>query len=307
MKGHAVRPLIIGGTGFIGRRLVARAVQSGAEVVVMTRSGKSQADGSTAMRGDISVRSDVDQAFRQSDPTHVIVLAACGVSGRPSLRDLYEVNVTGVANVLSVVAELAPSTHVLMTGSGFEYGPSAAPLTENNPVAPFTPYGLSKAAGFFTARLWQNELPLTWLRLFGVYGPGEPASRLLPSVLRAAERGDSVRLSACDQLRDFLYVDDAADGIWNCLMTEPKSMQVMNLASGSGVTLKHFVEHFAAILREAGLRVQLDFGALPYRPGEPMTYLADIRRLQGSVGWRPATSMRDGLQKTARGDVYSQR
>src|SRR5439155_25919027 len=112
-----------------------------------------------------------------------------------------------------------------------------------------------------------------------VYGPGEQADRLLPSLQRAAVASTRVSLTAGDQLRDFTYVEDVAEGLLRLAAAETRPQAaIVHLATGRLTSVRTFAETAAAVFGIDPLR--LDFGAMPKRPDEIRYGPVDIARLR---------------------------
>jgi nucleoside-diphosphate-sugar epimerase len=125
--------------------------------------------------------------------------------------------------------------------------------------------------------------------MFFLYGPGEDPRRLVPSVARALHAGERAKVTDGTQVRDFLHVTDAARAFVALLMSDVAG--AVNIGSGTGVSLRHIVE---TLERLAGRRNAVAFGAIPTRPDEPPSIVADITKLK-TTGWRQHVSLDDGL------------
>jgi UDP-glucose 4-epimerase len=125
----------------------------------------------------------------------------------------------------------------------------------------------------------------TWARLFFLFGPYEPRSRLVPSVITSLLRGETAKCSEGWQERDFLYVCDAASAL--IALLESDVVGPVNVASGTAIAVRTLVERLVA--RAGGGRV--DFGALPTRSDDPFRIVADVTRLRAEVGWTPETGL----------------
>jgi nucleoside-diphosphate-sugar epimerase len=134
------------------------------------------------------------------------------------------------------------------------------------------------------------------VRLFTVYGPGEHATRLLPSLMNAARLGATVSLTTGDQPRDFTYVDDAVEGLLRTGARSGASGWLLNVATGRLTTVRQFAEAAAAVL--AIPRDRLRFGALPQQPGEMYHGEVSTARVDRVLGWHPAVSITDGVHRT---------
>ena len=178
-------------------------------------------------------------------------------------------------------------------GSQAEYGPSAAPLREDDCLRPATMYGAAKAAAghlcvALAARLGMSA---AWVRAFSIYGPGERANALVPDVVRALAAGAPFPLSSCEQRWDYLYEDDAAEAL--VLALEAEDVRgFLNLASGDARPLRETV----TLLRDRiAPGARLLFSAVP---GQPQDLLADTSRVRASLRWAPTVSLEDGLRRT---------
>ena len=124
--------------------------------------------------------------------------------------------------------------------------------------------------------------------------------RLLPYIVRNARVGSPVEVTACEQIRDFIYVRDLASLFWRALECSPANgqLRILNVGSGSPVPLRVFVCTVAQVLQEEGVRAQVKFGARPYRAGEPMYYAADTGLMATILGNPPVTPLEVGVRDT---------
>jgi nucleoside-diphosphate-sugar epimerase len=212
---------------------------------------------------------------------------------------MFSTNVAGTSALIEVAAQLGCRAFVY-TGTCSEYATpeSAEPLDEYAPLAGATLYGASKAAAGLWGQALSQSLGMAfqWMRLFGVFGAGEASYRLLPHVAARLHRGESVPLTPGEQWRDFLYVEDTAAGLRLAAEAALDGRTgPFNLCSGRGVTVKWMAERIAALLgKPASL---LEFGAMPYRPGEPLWLVGRAERFAAAAGFRPSLSIEDGLAR----------
>jgi UDP-glucose 4-epimerase len=284
LKGR--RCLVTGASGFIGQVLVRKLLAAGAIV---------HAPGRTEL--DLDVESSIRRTVRDFAPEKVFHLAAKGVAGVGSLETLRETNVRGTRRLVAELNLLPHSPTVTLLGSGFEYAAKETPLKEVDALSPFSDYGISKIEAAAAAREAASRLSVAWVRLFNVYGPGEPPGRLLPHIVSQSRKGLPTEVTAGEQLRDFTHVDDVAEGIMR-LAAQPAvgpGWETFNLGTGTSTRLHAFMSLVVAALANHGVVSDLRLGARPYRPGEPMVYLPDISRLQKAVGWLPATPLDIGV------------
>ena len=296
-KGRKV--LITGATGFLGRHLVEMAAETGAIVITTSRSEATTGSaGHVAM--DLCDRAGVLAMLREVAPSGILHTAVAGASEEVGFAQLMRTNLVGTENLLAAALALPQPPTVVLAGTGYEYAPQSRDLTEGDPVCPTTPYGISKAAAAFCAGIYATQMPITLLRIFNVYGPGEREPRLLPYIAACAKAGRVVELSDCEQVRDFVFVKDVAALFWRALECSPRDrrLRILNVCSGSPVPLKQFVTVVLEALRERGLSPQAKFGVRPYRAGEPMYYAGDTGRLQETLGMLPSTNLQAGIRQT---------
>jgi nucleoside-diphosphate-sugar epimerase len=128
-----------------------------------------------------------------------------------------------------------------------------------------------------------------------VYGPGEYAGRLLPSLLAGARENRPIPLSAGAQKRDFVYVEDAAEALLRLGTSEAPS-GIVNVATGRLTSVRRFVQAAAAVLDIPP--EHLRFGALQPRFEESEHGDVSITKLRRLTGWAPRTGIEKGIRKT---------
>jgi nucleoside-diphosphate-sugar epimerase len=129
-----------------------------------------------------------------------------------------------------------------------------------------------------------------WLRFFYQYGPFEDPRRLIPSITLPLLRGEPVRFNAGEQVRDFLHVEDVATAVGAVALSGLQGP--VNIGSGQPVTIRSVVETLAELCGGPDL---VEFGAVPYRRGEPAFVCARTEKLRTGTDWRPRYELRSGL------------
>ena len=185
---------------------------------------------------------------------------------------------------------------VVIAGSCAEYHTEGGVCVESaTPLVPITLYGASKhalqvAVSSFAATA---GLSAAWARVFHLYGPREQPRRLVPSVVRHLLRQEQVPCSEGSQLRDYLYVDDAAAALVSLLESSVEG--AVNVASGVPIAVRDFVQRIACQIGRSDL---LRLGALARCIGDPDVLVANVDRLTCEVGWRPSVGIDVGLART---------
>jgi len=163
------------------------------------------------------------------------------------------------------------------------------------PLKPTTTYGVCKHALqlLLHALGRQRGSSTAWGRLFSLYGPHENEERLVASIIRSILQEQPALCSPGDQIRDFLYVHDAADALVALLDSDVSG--AVNIASGVPVAVRQVIEELALQLQRPDL---IRLGALPAPEHEPLQLLADVMRLRNEVGWTPQYDLTRGLAET---------
>jgi len=292
------RVLITGATGFLGPHVVAAGLALGADIHTFSASGSVPGVTSWAVR--IEDRQAVAEAVACIRPKAVLHLAAAGVTyGTSAIGELLNVNVNGLDCLLSAVSE-AGGCPFIVAGSGFEYAPREHAIAETDEIGPVSAYGVSKAAASLTASLYASRMPLTLLRIFNVFGAGEGDSHVLPYVVGRTQLGLPTDLTPGGQIRDYVYAGDVAECFWRVLATPWASgrMRVLNVGSGSSITLRELVELIGEELSDRGRAPRLAFGARPYRSNEVMYFAPRVDCLCRTLGWLPNGDIRLNIGRT---------
>lgn len=293
--------LVAGGTGFIGRRLVAKLLAAGANVTILHRGRSPLPAECQSLVVPNWTQADLASALTGLHFDGVFNLAAYGVM--PAERDpetMSRINVAGADQFLRHAIAM-DSKFFIHAGSSAEYRERAGtePLLETDPLERVKLYGASKAAATeaLLAAAHAAGFPLIVGRLFGVYGAGEAPHRLLPSLVAKLNRGERVPLSEGHQVRDFVHVDDAAEGfvaLASAARTS-NSPAVVNLCSGEGVSVRDFARHVARAM--AVPETLLGFGDLALRPDDVMHLIGSTAALQSLCNWRPRLSIDAGISE----------
>lgn len=300
------RCLVTGGAGFVGSHLVDGLLAAGHQVRVLDNLSTGD-EGNLAhlagrlrvLRGDLRDRDVVRAAM--SDVEVVFHLADISSVRRSIMAPIetIDVNVRGAMQVLQVAQE-SGVRRVVLASSAAVYGDSAnLPLRESEPPAPLSPYAVHKLACEHLARVFSQMygLETVALRYFNVYGERQRVdaeyASAIPQFADLIARGEApVIYGDGEQTRDFIHISDAVAA--NLLAAESPAAagQVINLASGQGVSVNDVVRTLAEI---AGSRTPPRH--LPAQPGDIRHSVADIALAREALGFAPKVSLAEGLAR----------
>ncbi|MDA0265664.1 MAG: NAD-dependent epimerase/dehydratase family protein [Cyanobacteria bacterium] len=269
---------VTGGTGFIGSHFLMVALQAGHEIYAL-RQASSQPRLLLPLQPTWLEGKLTDNWSHTLDKCDALVhLAAAGVD--PVFSDwqtIFSVNVSQSLG-LWLQAKQAGVKRLVVCGSCSEYGYSGEQydfIPTTAPLQPTNAYAASKASaslaviGFSVQMGWEVVL----LRPFHVYGEGEADYRLWPSLRSAALAGEDFPMTAGEQVRDFMPVEQVAKHfLWACERSDiqPGKSMIENLGTGNPQTVRQFAEFWWSHWHATG---QLLFGKIPYRANEVMRYV----------------------------------
>ncbi|MFZ4584517.1 MAG: NAD-dependent epimerase/dehydratase family protein [Acidimicrobiia bacterium] len=298
------RVLVTGGAGFIGVNLVRVLKRHGWDAIAFDNFTTGHRDDAEAngfdeiIEGDIRDRDALTRAMRDSEATKVVHLAA--QAGVPtSIADPFydcELNVLGTLNAL-VAARDAGVGSFVMASSNAPLGEVEPPSSERVVPKPLSPYGASKLAGeaYCSAFAGSYGLATTALRFANVYGPfSYHKGSVVAGYFKAVQEGRPLVIYGDGtQTRDFVFVEDLAEGIAGALTLPAGKNSTVHLGSGTETTVNDLATF---VLKTVGEPVEVVHE--PARAGEVQRSCSDISNAQRLFGFDPSTRLEDGLSRT---------
>lgn len=288
--------IITGASGFIGSHCLPLLVKDGYEVHAITTSKKlPENENVTWHCQNLFDAVGVKRIFLELRPTHLLHFAWTTKHGAylNSIEN-YDWLKAGVT-ILQNFAE-AGGDRIVMAGTCAEYDWRYGFCSEQiTPLNPHSIYGICKnslqqlAASFCK----QAGLSLAWGRIFFLYGPRENHLRLVPSIINALLQGREAPCTSGTQIRDYLYVKDVASAFVKLLGNRFNG--TLNVASGKALTVGDLVR---AIAHQAGCQDLVHQGSFSERLEDPPVLLADTRRLDENVDWKPEYNLSEGVAET---------
>ena len=299
-----MRILVTGGAGFIGSNVADRLVAEGHDVAVLDNlsSGFREFVPARArlFEADLTDSAALERCLAEFRP-ELVNHHAAQIDVRKSVTDpVYDasINILGGLRLLEACTRHGVSKFVYASTGGALYGEGRQlPATEEHPINPEAPYGVSKHTLEHYLYLWKllHGLDYTVLRYPNVYGPrqnphGEAGVNAIFIGLMLHGKHPKI-FGTGDQVRDYLYVGDVVDA--NVIALERGSGEMLNLGTGVGTSVNDIVRELNSIL---GTR--LDPIHEPPRAGEVQRIYLDATRAKQVLGWAPRVSFRDGLTRT---------
>jgi UDP-glucose 4-epimerase len=306
------RALVVGGLGYIGTNLVAALFDAGADVSVVTPvRGRHHTQWATIEeRGGRMIEADVRHldAMRAAVSGHDVVFNVSGQSGalqsvQAPMLDL-DVNCAGNLALLEAIRLEAPSAKLVYAGSRLVYGaPHTLPVSEDHALAPLCPHGVHKAMveHYLTISRRLHGIRATALRITNPYGCGQPAERraygVINFLIHRALADQSLPIYGDGaQLRDYVFIADVVVALLLAGADQRSDGRVYNVGSGVGTSMIDMAQLVVKIVGS---------GRIEHQPWPPLVqeidtgdFVADVTRIEHEIGWRPATSLADGLRRT---------
>lgn len=295
------RVLVTGGAGFIGSRVVGRLISLGAEVQVLEAEGKqcNLAGTEKVVYAGMSDERIIEDTVLAYKPHYIFSLAAKLARDQSweLFSELFQVHVKNLEHLISAAGQAQELRRLVHVGTIDEYGKIEAPFKEADRENPQNPYALTKLMG---SRLVEyaaktGKIPAAVVRLALTYGPAQRRGMFVPDLIRSCIDGKEFSMTAGEQTRDFLYVDDAVEGILAVAAAQNVEGEIFNIGSGQPTKIRDAAE---MIRRETGNACTINFGAIPYREDENMDYWLDKKKAADRLGWMPKISLVEGLRST---------
>jgi len=264
----------------------------------------------TFIKGDIADKQTVDSIFEQYQPDIVVNLAAqAGVRYSIDNPQAYiDSNIIGFFNILEACRNY-PVKHLVYASSSSVYGSNKkVPYSTDDRVDnPVSLYAATKKSNELMAYAYSKlyNIPATGLRFFTVYGPvGRPDMAYFKFTNKLVKGEKILIYNYGDMYRDFTYIDDIVTGVINVMNKAPEpnedgvKYKVYNIGNNSPESLMNFVNILEQKLMKYGIiEAKAVKELLPMQPGDVYQTYADVSELVKDFGFKPSTSLEEGLDK----------
>jgi UDP-glucose 4-epimerase len=312
------RVLVTGGMGFIGSNLARQLVDLNADVLLLDSmipdyggnlfNIEGIEDRVRVNFGDVRNESIMDVLVRDRE---IIFNLAGQVSHIDSMRDPFtdlDINCRAQLSMLEACRKFNPSVKVVFAGTRQVYGkPDRLPVDENHLVRPIDVNGVNKAAGEYYHLLYNNAFGVRAcsLRLTNVYGPRQLIRHNRQGFIGwfirlAIEDGEIHVFGDGSQMRDFVFVDDAADAFLRAGACAACDGGVFNVGGAEPITHRDLVELLLDVARTGRVKY------VPWPPDKKAidigSFYSDSSKFAAATGWTPRVPLREGFQRTV--DFY---
>ena len=301
-----MRAVVTGGAGFIGSTLVDALVERGDEVHVVDdlSSGRREQVAAAARLHVLDVREPLADALADARPEVVFHLAAqtqVGV-GNEDPVGTFEHNILGTWTVLEACRQAPSVTSVVVASSDKAYGDrDGAAYLETDPLVARHPYAASKTCADVIAQTYAESygLPVAISRCGNMYGGGDLEwERIVPGTVRSLLRSERPVIRSDGQfVRDYLYVEDAADGVALLAQAVAERRELrgeaFNFAAGTRLSVLELVDRIRGLMG-----VDLEPEILDEAVNEIRDQRVDAGKARGKLGWTPRHTLDEGLRSS---------
>jgi nucleoside-diphosphate-sugar epimerase len=289
--------LAAGANGFLGRHLLTRLERSEANVHALSRSVPADANSVQWWQADLTNEHQICEIVASIRPDVIFHLASASHGGQDSqfVLPTFENDLRATVNML-LAAKSSNCDRVILVASLEE------PILDGRPITLSSPYAAAKVACSLYALMFHQlyGVPVTILRPFMTYGPGQKSYKVIPHTILSMLQGESPKLSSGARPVDWVYVEDIISAFLTAAISPEAIGATIDLGSGQLVPIREAVEYIQQLLPDAPPPL---LGALPDRMMESVR-CADTQSAERILGWKATTPLLTGLSKTV--DWYRQ-
>ena len=302
MTAQSGLPLVTGAAGFAGGHLVEHLLENEARVAAW---GHGPAPTSVPSSGrilwstvDVTDAEAVAAALAETRPSavfHCAGIADVHSTWSDSATAL-RVNVLGTHNLLSALERLGLDAPVLITGSALVYKPSDSALSEDSPIGPASPYGVSKLAQELVGLAARGRVIVT--RPFNHAGPRQAPAYVTSSFARqiaeaeAGIREPGLEVGNLEARRDITDVRDTVRA-YRLLMQKGQAGRPYNVCRGEAFRVGDLLD---ALVRQSKVAIEIRTDPARLRPNDMPVVLGDPGRLERDTGWKPRIPLEQTLR-----------
>lgn len=298
--------LVTGGAGFIGSHFVHSAVSQNYKVCVidkLTYAGslerlKSIKSKINFYKTDICHLKDIQNIFNKEQPSIVVHFAGETHVDRSleNIQPFIHTNIGGTQSLITAAEQFGIKKFIhISTDEVYGEGIKGKRFKENHPINPTNPYAVTKAtAEMLVSEAGQlKKLPAVIIRPCNTYGPGQNKEKLIPVIIAQAAKNKKIPIYGRGlQIREWLYVSDCVEGIFDILKKSSPG-DIFNIGSGEDSTNIHIAQTILTMMKKPLSLINF----VKDRECHDFCYLVDNKKIS-KLGWKPKVSLKEGLEKT---------
>ncbi|MGL5958517.1 MAG: NAD-dependent epimerase/dehydratase family protein [Phocaeicola sp.] len=295
--------IITGATGYIGKTILELALSKGYEVVCLVNPNSTRKDYITKspkvriLECSMDEYKNLDRATLPGEYEHFFHLAWANTTGIERDNAYSQIrNIEYTIDALYLAHKVGCKSFI-GAGSQAEFGvvETGINLNSTTPCYPTSGYGIAKLAAGKLCNLTSSQLGIkfNWIRILSIYGVGDNKNSLISYVTNELKADNSPSLTKCEQIWDYLNVNDAASAFWS-VAKKGIAGKTYVLGSGVGKPLKEYIDEIYTLCEAT---CEVGFGNKNYYPHQPMYLVADISELITDTEWKPTVTFKEGIKQ----------
>ena len=278
--------IVLGSSGFIGKSLVSKLKEEGINCKSMIRHKNNLKKND--FFGNITKEDFLEGEISNND----IIVNLVGQSSNDTSK-LFDQNIKGTFNLLNSVIK-KKNIKVIFASSTTVYDENAKKASkESDSIKPDTNYQIVKtiAESVYRAYSMIYGINITILRFSNIYGPGKKAG-IISNCLKSIKNQKPVIIyHNGNQIRDFLFIDDAVQGIVKTLQTPLKGFNILNISSGEGIQIKKFLRLIESISKR---KIPVKFSSQKF---DKKNLFANNTKAKNLINFIPEIKIKEGLKE----------
>ena len=286
--------LTTGSSGFIGRHVLKLLMQSEHNIALITRYQATADSRLTIIEGDLNSFSDIKKKVIDYKPDVIVHLAWQGI---PDFSEkMCKNNLAMAINFFDQILDNTKCKKVIVAGSCFEYGKKQGVCNESDKVNIDSYFTWAKHAlnQYLSIKCAENNLALTWFRLFYVYGPGQREGALIPTLIKSIANKEVPKIKTPMNKNDFVYIGDVASSIVKAVDIELPS-GLYNLGSGYAASVHEICQIVEKLLLgSASISKQVLGNG---QSEEKVNFWANMQKTNKLLNPNIITDLKNGIKK----------
>lgn len=294
------RIIVTGATSFIGRNLVKKLAENNFSVYAIVRKNSDKIcllpnfDNIKIIELDMSEYDKLDSIIVEDCDIFVSVAweGTRGINRNDEM--LQSKNYIHALNGIKAAFALN-CKEIILVGSQAEYGKHSHRISETTKCEPVTEYGKWKLKLYNKVEKICSELNIKYkeVRLFSIYGPGDYYNTMIMSTIDKMLRNEDCEFTAATQIWDYLYIDDAIEGIM-ALIDADCANGVYNIGSGEARQLKEYIFDIKSVINSSSKMI---FSTAEHQEFDKLYVCPDVEKLLSATGMSPKISFIEGIRK----------
>lgn len=296
--------LVLGGTGFLGYYILSELLKKGKKARAFgidKPAHGTELAGVEYIVGDVFCEQDLNAAMQDVETVYCFISTSMPNSGEKNLRREIDLTLKSLDCVLTAMVNNGINKIVFPSSGGAIYGDQGdKPVAENVELDPKTAYGTGKQMseallGFYHRRFGINTLIF---RIGNVYGSQlyrKVQQGVIDVFIQSALQGEPIKIwgDANKSIRDYIYLDEAAEAIVECSLKEIDGYQVFNLGTGVGISVEEIIRK---IEKQLGRPLEKEY--YPEKSSGVSYIVLDCSRIERMIGWKPKVDIDTGIALT---------